>query len=171
MNAFDITVAIILGVAAIGGFMRGFVQEILSLSAWVVAIVAIYFLHTDMTAMIFAFMGTPIGASLLAFALLLLIPYIGMRMIARSAGRSARESLLGPVDRVLGFGFGALKGTIIVVMAFSLIALGYDTAWGIAGRPAWMTTARSYPFVNASAEAMVRIIEQRRAALHEEGAP
>ena len=135
------------------------------------AIAAIYFLHTDLTAMIFAFMGTAIGASLLAFAILLLIPYAGMRMIARRAGKSSRESLLGPVDRVLGFGFGALKGTIIVVMAFSLVALGYDTVWGVAGRPAWMKTARAYPFVNASSEAMVHLIQERRAALHEEAAP
>lgn len=169
MNWFDIIVAVVVGVAAIGGFSRGFVQEVLSLASWVVAIVAIYFLHTDLTAIIFSQMGTPIGASLLAFVILLLIPYVAMRIIARRAGKTARESLLGPVDRVLGFGFGAVKGTIIMVMAFSLIALGYDTVWGVAGRPAWITTARTYPFVNASAEAMVHLIEERRAVLHGEG--
>ena len=166
MNGFDIIVAVIVGVAAVGGFMRGFVQEVLSLASWIVAIAAIHFLHTDLTAIIFSQMSTPIGASLLAFVILLLIPYLAMRFIARRAGKSARESLLGPVDRVLGFGFGAVKGTIIVVMAFSLIALGYDTVWGVAGRPVWIQTARTYPFVNASAEAMVQLIEERRAALH-----
>lgn len=169
MNWFDIIVAVIVGLAAIGGFARGFVQEVLSLASWVVAIVAIYFLHTDLTAIIFAQMGAPIGASLLAFVILLLVPYLAMRFIARRAGKTARESLLGPVDRVLGFGFGAVKGTIIMVMAFSLIALGYDTVWGLAGRPAWITTARTYPFVNASSEAMVHLIEERRAVLHAEG--
>ncbi|TIX50073.1 CvpA family protein [Alteraurantiacibacter aquimixticola] len=169
MNAFDIIVLIILGIAAIGGFLRGFVQEVLSLAAWGVAIAAIYFLHTDLTALIFQYIGTPVAASLLAFAFLLLIPYVAMRMIARRAGDGARNSLLGPIDRVLGFGFGAVKGMIIVVMAFSMLALGYDTAWGVAGRPAWMTTARTYPFVNASAEAMVKLIEERRAVLNGEG--
>lgn len=164
MNAFDIIVLLIVGIGAIGGFARGFVQEVLSLAAWGVVILAIRYLHTDLTAMIFAFVGTPVGASLLAFAVLLLIPYIAMRIIARRAGKTSRESLLGPIDRVLGFGFGAVKGTIIVVLAFSLVALGYDSAWGPTGRPAWMTTARTYPFVNASAEALVQLIEQRRAA-------
>lgn len=165
MNAFDIIILLIVGVAAIGGFVRGFVQEVLSLAAWVVAILAIRYLHTDLTALIYAQFDNSIGASLLAFVILLLIPYVGMRLIAQHAGKTARDSILGPVDRVLGFGFGAVKGTIIVVMAFSLIALGYDTVWAQAGRPAWMEEARTYPFINASAEAMVQLIEERRVAL------
>ena len=65
-------------------------------------------------------------------------------------------------DRVLGFGFGSVKGMIIVVMAFSILVLGYDTVWGVGGRPTWITQARTYPFVNASSEAMVTMIAERR---------
>ena len=165
MNAFDIIVLLIVGTAAAGGFMRGFVHEALSLLAWVLAIFAIRYLHTDLTAAIFEFIGTPTAASLLAFALLLLIPYAAMRLIARRAGETSRNSVLGPIDRVLGFGFGAVKGTIVVVFAFSMIALGYDAGWGITGRPEWMTSARTYPFINASSEEMVQLIAERRAAL------
>ena len=63
---------------------------------------------------------------------------------------------------MLGFGFGAIKGTIIVVMAFSILVLGYDTVWGVGGRPGWITQARTYPFVNAGSEAMVTMIAERR---------
>lgn len=170
MTVFDIFVLVVVATAAIGGFMRGFVHEVLSLAAWVLAIFAIRYLHTDLTQIIFAFIGTPTGAALLAFALLLLIPYAAMRLIARKAGDSARKSALGPIDRVLGFGFGAVKGTIIVVFAFSIIALGYDSAWGVGGRPDWMSTARTYPFVNASSEEMVQLIAERRAAMLGSGA-
>lgn len=163
MTAFDLIVLLIVGVAAAGGFMRGFVQELLSLAAWVLAAFAVRALHTDLTAAIFAYTGGPISASLLAFSLLLLIPYAAMRLIAARAGRSARASVLGPIDRVLGFGFGAVKGVIVVVMAFSLLVLGYDAVWGASGRPLWISTARTYPFVNASSEAMVLLIEERRA--------
>ncbi|MCL6251051.1 CvpA family protein [Altererythrobacter sp. KTW20L] len=165
MTVFDIFVLVVVGTAAIGGFLRGFVHEVLSLAAWVLAIFAIRYLHTDLTQIIFAFIGTPTGAALLAFALLLLIPYAAMRLIARKAGNSARKSALGPIDRVLGFGFGAVKGTIIVVFAFSIVALGYDSTWGVGGRPDWISTARTYPFVNASSEEMVQLIAERRAAL------
>ncbi len=35
MTGFDFIVLVIVGVAAVGGFMRGFVQEVLSLAAWI----------------------------------------------------------------------------------------------------------------------------------------
>lgn len=168
MTGFDIIVLLIVAVAAIGGFLRGFVQEVLSLLSWVLAVLAIRFLHTDLTAALYGFIGTPSGAAVLAFALLLLIPYAAMRLIAARAGRATRGSILGPFDRVLGFGFGAVKGVIIAVMAFSLLVLGYDTVWGVAGRPVWMTTARTYPFVNASADAMVQLIDERQRRLRRE---
>jgi len=171
MTGFDIIVLLIVAVAAIGGFMRGFVQEVLSLMAWVVAIVAIRYLHTDLTAFIFQYFGAPSAAAVLAFVLLLLIPYAAMKLIAGRAGRASRNSVLGPIDRVLGFGFGAVKGAIIVVFAFSLLVLGYDTVWGAAGRPSWMTTARTYPFVNASTDALVQIVRERQIRLSEEEPP
>ncbi len=170
MTAFDIIVLLIVGVAAVGGFMRGFVQEVLSLASWVLAIFAIRFLHTDLTAFLYQYIGTPSTAAVLAFALLLLIPYAAMKLIARMAGRSTRNSVLGPIDRVLGFGFGGVKGVIIVVMAFSVLVLGYDTVWGPTGRPTWMTTARTYSFVNAAADAMVDLISERQKYLEGDAA-
>ena len=170
MTGFDIIVLLIVGVAAVGGFMRGFVQEVLSLAAWAVAIVAIRFLHTDLTAFLFEYIGTPSGAAVLAFVLLLLIPYAAKKLIAGRMGRASRNSVLGPFDRVLGFGFGAVKGIVVVIMAFSILVLGYDTVWGLGGRPTWMTTARTYPFVNASADAMVQLIDERQRWIGGEGA-
>ncbi len=161
MTGFDIIVLLIVGVAAVGGFLRGFVQEILALAAWGLAILAIHYLHTALTAALFRFIGTPSGAAVLAFALLLLIPYAGMKLIAGRLGQATRTSMLGPFDRVLGFGFGAVKGVVVVVMAFSLLVLGYDTMWGPTGRPTWITTARTYSFVNASADALVKLIDER----------
>ncbi len=170
MTGFDIILFLIVAVAAVGGFMRGFVQEVLSLASWVLAILAVRFLHTDLTAILYGFIGTPSGAAVLAFAMLLLIPYAAMKLIASRMGRATRASMLGPFDRVLGFGFGAVKGVIIAVMAFSVLVLGYDTVWGPGGRPSWITTARTYPFVNASADAMVQLIDERQRRLRAEGA-
>ena len=165
MTVFDAIVLLLVGAAAIGGFLRGFTQEVLSLGAWVLAVLAISALHTDLTAIIYSYFGTPTSAAILAFVLLLLIPYAAMKLIARWFGRKARASVLGPIDRVLGFGFGMVKGVIIVVMAFSVFVLGYDTVWGAAGRPTWLTSARTYQFVDASSKAMVQIIRERREEL------
>ena len=46
----------------------------------------------------------------------------------------------------------------------SVFVLGYDTVWGVGGRPTWITQARAYPFINASSEQLVSMIAQRRHA-------
>lgn len=163
MTGFDFIVLGIVGVAAVGGFLRGFVQEVLSLLAWIFAAFAIRYLHTPLTLALAGYIGSDITTALLAFALLLLIPYAAMKVIANNLGKSARSSPLGPIDRVLGFGFGALKGVVVVVVAFSLLVLGYDNVWGRAGRPTWITTARSYDLVDAGSRSLVEMIAQRRA--------
>jgi membrane protein required for colicin V production len=93
-----------------------------------------------------------------------------IKLVANWLGSKSRNSLLGPIDRVLGFGFGGVKGLIIVVLAFSVLVLGYDTVWGPGGRPDWITQARSYRFVNASSEALVKMIGERRHAAVEAAA-
>jgi membrane protein required for colicin V production len=161
MTGFDILVLLIVGVTAVGGFLRGFVQEVLSLAAWILAIFAIHYLHTDLTVFFDRYVGPVPPAAVLAFAMLLLIPYAAMKLIALRAGSASRTSLLGPIDRVLGFGFGAVKGVIIAVMAFSVLVLGYDTIWGAAGRPTWIVNARTYDFIDASADKLVELIAER----------
>lgn len=162
MTGFDFIVLGIVAIAAVGGFMRGFVQEVLSLAAWIFAALAIRFIHTPLTLALAGWIGYGVATSILAFALLLLIPYAAMKVIANNLGSAARSSPLGPIDRVLGFGFGGLKGVVVVVIAFSLLVLGYDTVWGMGGRPTWITTARSYDLVDSGSRSLVEIIAERR---------
>jgi len=170
MTGFDIIVLVVVGLAAIAGFVRGFVQEVLTLGALVVAILAIRYLHTDLAEFLADYVGTANGAAVLAFLLLLLVPYWLVRLIAARAGIISRGSVIGPIDRVLGFGFGVVKGLLVVVCAFSLVVLVYDTAWGPEGRPDWIKEARTYPFANAASEALVQLIEIRRERLREQDA-
>lgn len=170
MTGFDIAVLLLVGVGAVTGFLRGFVQEMLALAAWIFALVAIRYLHTPLSLALTPTIGTESGATVLAFALLLLVPYAVVKLVANWLGARTRSSVLGPIDRVLGFGFGAVKGLIIVVLAFSVLVLGYDTVWGPGGRPDWITQARSYRFVNASSEELVTMIAARRRAAAEDAA-
>ncbi|MFZ1742127.1 MAG: CvpA family protein, partial [Pontixanthobacter sp.] len=75
MTGFDIIVLIIVGIAAVGGFLRGLVQEVLSLSAWVLVMFAVHYLHTPLYSALAGYFGEGTSVALLAFALLLLVPY------------------------------------------------------------------------------------------------
>lgn len=165
MTGFDIIVLIIVAVAAIGGFLRGLVQEVLSLAAWILAAFSVYYLHGTLTDFLRDYYDADPATSILSFALLLLIPYAAMKVIAGNVGEASRNSILGPIDRVLGFGFGAVKGALIVVFAFSLLVLGFDTVWGYKGRPDWITQGRTYPAADAFSRELVSMIAERRARL------
>ena len=76
----------------------------------------------------------------MAFALLFLPAYIAVKLFARAVGGKARRSVLGPVDRLLGGGFGMLKGLIGATLFFLLANLATDMIYGgEADRPEWMT--------------------------------
>ena len=71
--------------------------------------------------------------------------------------------MLGPFDRVLGGGFGMLKGLLAVTLFFLLANLATDLIYGPqAERPEWMTSSRTYPLLNASGRAIVDWVETRR---------
>ncbi|MEE4200595.1 CvpA family protein [Erythrobacter sp.] len=168
MTGFDFIVLLIVAVAAIGGFMRGLVQEVLSLTSWIFAAFAVYYLHDDLTEFLLEFDTIEPGAAILAFALLLLIPYASMKLIANNVSGASRNSILGPIDRVLGFGFGAIKGALIVVFAFSVLVLGFDNIWGFKGRPDWISQARTYPAADAFSRELVQMIAEQRARIASE---
>jgi membrane protein required for colicin V production len=70
---------------------------------------------------------------------------------------------VGPFDRLLGGGFGALKGLIGATLLFLAASLLYDLFYGrSAERPEWMLQSRTYPLLNASGRAIVDFVEARR---------
>jgi membrane protein required for colicin V production len=163
MTALDIFVILLLGGAALVGFVRGFTHEVLSLLAWVAGIAALKLFHTPLSERLVDSVGTEAAASVLAFALLFLPAYVAVKLFARAVGGHARRSVLGPVDRLLGGGFGILKGLIGATLFFLLANLATDLVYGgEAARPEWMTESRTYPLLNATGRAVVDWVELRR---------
>ena len=163
MTALDIFVILTVGGAALIGFVRGFAHEVLALLAWVAGIVALKLFHTPLTERLVDLVGTQRGAAVLAFALLFLPTYVAVKLFASGVGVRTRRSMLGPVDRVLGGGFGMVKGLIGATLFFLIANFATDIVYGSrAERPEWMTKSRTYPLLNASGRAVVEWIETRR---------
>lgn len=163
LTAIDVVVLLVIAGAAVLGFMRGFVTEVLALLAWVLVVMVLKFFHTPVTEMLAGPVGTVSGAAVLAFALLAGSTYFGGRVLARAIGARTRESFLGPIDRALGLGFGALKGLVLASLAFLLLMLVIDTiGGGPTKRPAWVTSSTVYPLLDVTSRSIADIIEQRR---------
>src|SRR4030095_5444996 len=130
MTALDIFVILLLGGAAMIGFVRGFTHEVLSLIAWVAGIAALKLFHAPLQDRLVGPVGTEAGARVVPFALLFLPAYIAVKLFARAVGGKARKSVLGPVDRLLGGGVGVLKGAIRRTPFFLLANLATDMVYG-----------------------------------------
>ena len=163
LTALDVIVLLAVAGAAVLGLIRGFVTEVLSMFAWVAMVAMLKLFHIPVAAALTPVIGTVSGAAVLAFALITGLTYIGGRLVANAIGARTRTSILGPVDRALGFGFGALKGLILASLVFLLATLVIDTmSGGAARRPEWMTRSRTYPLLNATSASIADFVDRRR---------
>ena len=165
MTALDVFVFLLMIGGAAVGFVRGFVHEVISLFAWIVAIAMLKLFHTQLwTGLENSFHTSPAAAAVLAFAILFIPSFLIVKLLARSlGGRTRRHALLGPFDRSLGAGFGALKGLLGATLFFLLANLGTDMVYGPqADRPQWMVKSRTYPLLNSSGRAIVDWVQARR---------
>ncbi|WP_174286511.1 CvpA family protein [Sphingomonas bacterium] len=162
-TALDIIVLIAVAGAALMGAVRGFVTEVLSLFAWVAIVAALKLFHIPLAQAMTHVVGTVSGAAVLAFAIIAGVCYFGGRLVARAIGARTRTSILGPVDRALGLGFGALKGLILASLVFLLATLVVDTVGGgPSRRPLWMTASKTYPLLNATSAGIADFVDRRR---------
>ena len=162
LTAFDVVVILLVSAAALAGLARGFVGEIVSLFAWVAGILAVRFFHDQVKVVASHYTGTEAGGSILAFAVLFLGAFIIVRVLGGQLSRSTKVSLVGPVDRVLGLGFGVAKGVLAASLLFLLTNLTFDTIDPGEPSPKWLKEARTAPTLAMMSKLLVDFVEEHR---------
>jgi len=153
-NLLDLAAAAILLISAVLAFFRGFVHEVLAITAWVGAVLAalngLPFVRDKARELI------PItwAADAAAAAVLFLGSLIVLALITRSISKRVQESALNGLDRSLGFLFGIVRGAFVVAVAYIVLSWVWP---GDDERPAWIAEARSLPLMEAGAD-MVRAL-------------
>ena len=139
MTAFDYVVLGIVIVSAVVGAWRGLVGEVLSILAWVVAIVAAWMFGADVGAGLFGSLRDQSLRLVAGFATVVVLVLVVVALL-KLAMRSLLKAIgLSVTDRLLGVMFGLLRGLAIVVL---LVAVGGLTA---APRQTWWREARLAP--------------------------
>ncbi len=163
LEPLDIAVLVLVALAAIGGIRRGFVGEVLALFAWVAMIFTLKIFHLPLSKALAGTIASVSGAAVLAFVILTGGTYLLSRIIIGAIAARTRTSVLGPIDRALGFGFGALKGLILASLAYLFLVLSLDlVGGGPTRRPLWLTSARTYPLLAATSGAVADFVDRRR---------
>ncbi len=121
----DAIVAIVIILSAILAYSRGFVREGLAIAGWIAAAVIAYMFANEARPLIQQIPGldkiignscelATIGGFAAVFAIALVVFSILMPLFASIVQRS----VLGGIDRGIGFLFGVLRGMILVAVAF-----------------------------------------------------
>jgi membrane protein required for colicin V production len=162
LTAFDILVLVILAGGAVRGVTRGFIAEIIALAALIVALFALRLFHTPFSLWLSEAVGTESGAAMLAFVFLVGGIWGAGKALGARLGAATRKSAIGPIDRLLGGGFGLLKGLLVASVIYMIFTLAYDVGFGAAEpRPAWLRESRTYPMMRATGSALSGVIAER----------
>lgn len=135
---------ILLGVMLISAFlamMRGFVREVFSIGTWVAAAAAALFFHPMLLPYVEPYVGNDLLSVALSAAAVFFITLIIVSFITIRISDFILDSGAGPIDRTLGFMFGAARGLLIVVVAMMI----FNGLVQRENRPEWITNAQSLP--------------------------
>lgn len=155
LTGLDWLVVLIVGTAAAFGLMRGFIAEVASLAAWVAGFMAVRLFHAPAQAVFVEASGSEMIGTLAAVLGPFLLAVLVVKLLGSFLSSSAKGSVIGPFDRLLGLGFGLVKGFLVASLGFLIITLVLQILPGEDDRPDWLTTARTTPTLALVANAMV----------------
>ena len=117
MTVFDYAVLTIISASVLLGLWRGVVSELLALAAWIAAFLVARAVATDVAALLTGQIAEP-GVRLAAAYMLVFIGVLLVVAIARLLiSLLLKAAGLGFLDRLLGAGFGVLRGVLVVLAA------------------------------------------------------
>jgi membrane protein required for colicin V production len=133
---------ILIGVMLISGLLamiRGFMREILSIAAWVIAALATLYFYARLLPYAKSYFNNDIVAAGVVIGGTFLVTLLIVSVMTVRFSDMVLDSRIGALDRTLGFLFGLARGLIIVVIAFLFFA------WLVPDRsqPEWVRSAKS----------------------------
>jgi membrane protein required for colicin V production len=150
----DLIVALVLIVSCIVGLARGAVRELVSVLAFVFAIIVAVAVLRFTLPVTYKAVHIVWLAEALALLIVFIAAFIVLKVLGGGLTRQVRNTpIVGPADRVIGLGFGLIRGLITV----GLLNLLLTVATPEDRRPDWVTNAKLYPVTAASA-AMLRAV-------------
>ncbi len=105
------------------GVIRGFTREILGLATWILALGAALALAPLVVPMLESRVSVPSLRIAAAYAVVFLAGLVIGSVITYVIASLVRKSPLSGVDRMVGGGFGALRGVTIAVMMVWLVGM------------------------------------------------
>ena len=158
MNVLDLAILGVVLVSAFLAFYRGFIRELFSILGWVAAaVVTLYtFEHVQPFAQSLVSKKLEIVADIGAALAIFLVTLIVVSVATGWLAKRLHNTDFKPLDRSLGFVFGAFRGLVLLCLAYLLINWG----WKLEEQPKWLREARSMPVLAYGAGLLTKLVPE-----------
>lgn len=150
LTAFDVGIGLLIFISAILATARGLTREVLSLATWAgSAMIAVWMwqVHPEIAR---GYIAEEIVADIATVLVTFIVSLIVLHLITIRIADFVVDSKIGPLDRTLGFVFGALRGALIGVV---MVIFGQ---WLLADSlPDWATKSRSLPILSSLGDSLI----------------
>src|ERR1700728_2275858 len=156
----DLGVLGVVLISALLSTMRGFTREVLAIGSWAAAAAAAYYFYPYVLPYLEPYIhkravGQAVAAAIVFFATLIVVSLFTVRV-----SDAILDSKIGALDRTLGFVFGAARGFLLAVVAFSI----FNWLGGDQQSPACVTTAKTRPALVETADRVIAMLPEDAAS-------
>ncbi len=113
MNWLDIALGMIVLISVIGGLRKGLSREIIGLAASVLALILGLWFYHSAGERFAPYVSSQWAASLAGFLFVFFAVLIAGALLSAVVGRFLKAIGLTPIDRILGAGYGLVRGALI----------------------------------------------------------
>ncbi len=154
ITLFDVVVIAVVLISAVLAMVRGFVREVLAIASWLIAAIATFYLYELLRDVIQPYVENETLATIISVAVIFIVVLVIVTYITMKVADVVIDSRVGSIDRIFGFIFGALRGLLLVVVAYVL----FD--WFVEEQPAWIENAETRPLVADLSDRLIEILPQ-----------
>jgi membrane protein required for colicin V production len=148
ITLLDIVLIAVMLVSGLLAMIRGFMREVLSIAAWILAAGVTLYAYNKLLPAATAYFNSDLIAKAAVIGGVFLLTLLIVSVVTVRISDMVLDSRVGALDRTLGFLFGLGRGLIIVVVAYGF----FDWLVPAKSQPAWVTDAKSKVFLANTAD-------------------
>jgi membrane protein required for colicin V production len=156
ITLLDIILIVVMLISGLLAMVRGFMREVLSITAWILAAAATLYSYGKLIPLAKEYFNSDIVAAVVVIGSVFLITLLVVSVLTIRISDMVLDSRVGALDRTLGFLFGLGRGLIIVVVAFIFFN------WLVPERsqPEWVKDAKSRVVLTGTGQWLISMLPE-----------
>ena len=157
MESFDISAIVVTLLSGVIGVTRGLTREVLGLISWFAAILAAYFGFPFANKIALDYIQNPSIAQYVTYFAIFIIFLILFSIISNVFSSLIKKTMLGGIDRTLGFAFGIARAFIL----FSIMIISLGFFFNESNTPSFFTNSKSFSHLKIFGDELYDILPEK----------